>query len=261
MDFLVWLSPFLFVAVIGLGCWLNQEELFEIARSIQRQKAFSPIQKLTPRKQIRPLPFAAGDRLCGSLLTESIAQLKSYTELVKPDWILGVHPGGRLLSVLIADQLKFPSNRCRFIRTTSHHSKKIILEPEGYKPNEPQGKLLVIDDISRSGDTLGVVKSFLFARNYTDGYSLTRILFSVLVVVWNEDESLFEFRPDWVCYRTDKQWLRLPWSGFSAEVAEAYRLKAANREYDHDVIKKYDRIILDYDYALAFAKHCICSTN
>jgi hypoxanthine phosphoribosyltransferase len=257
MDFLVWLPTIVMALVIAFGCWVNQRKLFEIARAIQNQKAFSPTGILVPPTYIRPLPTTVSKRFEGPILFEAINQLKSYAESVKPDWILGVHPGGRLLSVLVADQMGFPKERCRFIRTTSHYSKKIVLEPETYRPNDVQGTMLVVDDISRTGNTLSVVKSFLIAKNYTEGNQLTRVLFSVLLLVLSDEKQEFRFRPDWVCYGTDNKWLELPWSDFSHGVSVAYRGKSSKREYDHDIIEEYDRIVADYDYALNLAKKFI----
>jgi len=250
-------AALLFVVILAVG-QRNRDYLFEIARSLQNQKAFAPENALSPRDAIRPTPDSNREQLDGAALHEVLEELSAYVRLIKPDWIAGVHPGGRLLSVYVADQIDFPKNRCLFVRTSPDRTDSIEFEPKSDIPNEPlQGKIVIIDDISRTGDTLSSLKWFLMRKNYIEGYQLTEVYFAVLLVVSEEGASRSRFRPDWVYFRTDKKFFRLPWSELSIETAAAYAHRRQGLSYSQAVIDRHEKIVSDPDYALHLAKSYI----
>ncbi len=255
-------GPPLLVAV-ALGGWiyLNRAELFEIGRLLKSKTAFTPESALRTRESVEELPGTNKTSLEDQTLKQAISDLTAFAKRINPNWILGVHPGGRLLSVLIAEEIGVPGNRCLFVRTTSRVGKRITLEPE-LIPNEPrEGTLLVIDDISRTGDTLNLVKAFLFELNYTEWHRFGDIKFAVLLVVAEPGSSSFVFRPDFVAYRTDQRGFKTPWSELSDKITTAL---AENRQKSgwesqetKEVIADYDRLISDHQYALSLARRYV----
>src|ERR1700752_1236475 len=46
-----------------------------------------------------------------------IHDLEEYVSSYDPELIVGLHPGGRLLSVYVANKISFPKHRCIFAHT------------------------------------------------------------------------------------------------------------------------------------------------
>lgn len=261
--------PILVLCVVVFGYSLHRNRLFEISRGLHSQKAFAPESALPSRASFDPVPVGnnaliGAPRLEGPAFSQALSKLISYARLVDPDWVLGVHPGGRLLSVVVAEQLGMPPNRCRFVRTVSHASKEIVLDANNKIPNVPlQGKLLVVDDITRTGDTLNLVKTFFFEKNYGQLFQFSDIRFAVLLAVVQEDE--LAFRPDFVSYGTNIRNFKLPWSEFSERIgtahAEARQKSGDASEAIKQVLEDYKRIISDDEYALALAKRYIAQAS
>lgn len=251
---MVFIPPLVVLIFLGIGCYVNRDQIFQIARVLQNQKTFS-----TPA--IIKAPFVPADQSNAfdpTTLRDSIERLVLYARSVRPDWILGVHPGGRLLSVLVAEQLQLPRENCLYIRTTSHDSKRVVVEPVLLRNEPSSGRMLVIDDISRTGDTLNVVKSFLLRKNFCGSYALTKVFFAVLLIVSHDGED-YEFRPNWIAYKTKNEKFRLPWGKFSVAVQDELTLKHSGRPYSEKVVEQYFKIISNYDYALEMAKEVLDS--
>ena len=256
MNALVWVLPLIVSAVAIAGYVKNRDRLLEIVRVLQNQKRFSADRDLPPRYAF---PLLTADRLNemkDSDLQRAIAEIIAYARDFSPDWIAGVHPGGRLLSVLVGEQLRISPDRCIYISTYRSRTGKIQFMPA--IENVFTGKLLIIDDISRTGDTLRAIKSYLFARNLGDSnYKLSSVRFAVLLVAETTtetpDDSEIRFRPDWVYGRTEIQNIKLPWSQLSADIREAYDNRQAGYWYNRDAIREHRVICSNFDYALGKA--------
>jgi hypoxanthine phosphoribosyltransferase len=250
-------SPFVgLVVILVVGIFINRRTLALAVRTIHTEKAFSSDTPPIPRAQINLAPHGQVAAFDEETFKEGFEQLVRYAEETKPDWLLGVHPGGRFLSVLLAERLKIAGDRCLYIRTTSSDANKVVLESKHLTSNFIGGRMLVIDDISRTGDTLNVVKSFLMKKNYCETFLLDKVRFAVMVVV-SEKESEYEFRPDFVSYKTPNNRFRLPWSKYSTNVQAQFDLKRSKRPYDAEVIQRYLQMIVDYEAALAMARRLL----
>jgi hypoxanthine phosphoribosyltransferase len=252
---LSWLPALFVVLIVAIGYFLNRDRLVQAARAATTKSAFSAELSLPSRDAFPLAPSAGQDKLEGHALQAALKELCSYAKRLKPDWIVGVHPGGRMLSVLLADAIEFPHDRCLFIRTSADRHSRVVFEPSPTFPNSRlEGTMLVVDDISRSGDTLETIKRFLIEKNYYGEISLERAKFAVLLVVAEPDDPPAKFRPDWVYYRTDKRDFRLPWSELSVKIGSAYAHRRQKMAYDDTVIRQYERLVSDFSYALSIAQ-------
>jgi hypoxanthine phosphoribosyltransferase len=253
MSALVWALPLVVSMVAIAGYVKNRDRLLEIVRVLQNQKRFSAERDLPPR---HAFPLVSPDNLNemkDSDLQRAVADIIAYAREYKPDWIAGVHPGGRLLSVIVGEQLGLSPDRCIYVSTYRSRTANIDFMPP--INNVFAGKLLIIDDISRTGDTLRAIRSYLYARNLGDSnYRLTSVRFAVLLVVETPDDSELRFRPDWVYGRTKNQNFKLPWSQLSADIREAYDNRQARYWYNRDAIREHRRICRDFEYALEKAR-------
>ena len=77
-------------------------------------------------------------------------ELTSYAHRVQPDYILGVNRGGTMAGAFISLSLGVPSSR--FCRVSCIGNKRIELTADNLK-----GTILVIDDVSRTGETISKV--------------------------------------------------------------------------------------------------------
>src|SRR6476660_7700703 len=108
-----WVLPTL-VAVATIGYFLNRTYLTNLAQRLANDAAFSD-QEGDPLGTGLLAPFVEGDCLEGDKFADGVAALLQYAKQVNPDWILGVHPGGRLLSVRICEFLNLDPTRCFFV--------------------------------------------------------------------------------------------------------------------------------------------------
>ena len=250
MNAFFWLAPLVLVGVVGAGYYAHRHDLIELGRTLHNQKIlFTSNQLLAPRAELPPVADIVS--LSTSALNDAVARLIEYATEVNPDWIVGVHPGGRLLSVYMADKINLDASRCLFVRTDPDRTDRLVFE---LPPNEKMsGTLLVIDDISRTGDTLEALKLFFVERNFTDVCALQRIYFAVLLVVSIADYEE-SFRPDWVRFRTDNRWFKLPWTDLAVKVKTTFAAKRMGLHFDPNVIEQHERMTIDHNYTLGLAK-------
>lgn len=253
-------APLTIVLMIVFGFFYRKDEVFNIARALQNKRAFEPPLPITSPAPLPQLPDELG-ALDKARLMSAIEELSEYAKSVRPDWIVGVHPGGRLLSVYIANRIKFPRDRCLFVRTSANRSRSIVFEPQRSQLNRPiAGKMLAIDDISRTGQTLLTLKRFFISQNYREPeaddpeFKLKIVRFAIMLIVTQPEKTGWNFRPDHVCYRTNEHYFRLPWSTLSSEIEMAFASRRQKMDFDGNVITAYEHIAKDYDYALEVAR-------
>ncbi len=194
----------------------------------------------------------------GVYLSRAFNELASYAKQFKPDWIIGVHPGGRILSVLLTERLGLPRQRCLYAGTYPARNPCIAFYPDPDQFATPvSGRVLLVDDIVRSGKTLNDLKTHLKGLNFEDDFQVTNVRFAALLLVATDiDKNQIRFLPDWFSLRTNQPGLMLPWSGFGERVATQYRLRQANAVHDEGMITAYEELTQSYDKALSFAKEC-----
>jgi adenine/guanine phosphoribosyltransferase-like PRPP-binding protein len=262
MTIVLLIFPLLLMGTLIVGYFRFRDDIFEVARALQNKKAFTPFSALPPREVIPMIKSSTGEEFEKNYLPDAMSKLVKYANTIQPDWFVGVHPGGRILSVLLAESMGFPRDRCLYVRTSRRQTNKILFTPQRYELKRPrEGTMLIFDDISRTGRTLHLLKRYLIAKNYgapcspndVDCFRLSKVDFATLLVVLEEGEADVHFRPDFTVYRTADKLFRLPWSRFSADVDKAFALRQKGMLADDRIIAQYERMSCDYDYALEFA--------
>jgi hypoxanthine phosphoribosyltransferase len=183
-----------------------------------------------------------------------IHDLAEYARAFNPSWIVGVHPGGRLLSVYIADKLSIPLERCLFAHTEPEHISEILVR--GLKPDqELSGPVLVIDDIARTGNTLRAVQAHF--RYYTSHgtYKISRHLYAVLLLVDREKEMVFV--PDWYKFTTKVSFIKFPWSPLSEKIRHELVQRTKGFKVDERYLALHEKMAEDPKIALQVAKMAI----
>ena len=239
----------LIIVIVFAGYFWNRDQLFAVAVSLKNKKLFTEQSSLPTRHDRRLLSLSGDDRLDGGQLKKSVDDLVGYAKKIKPTWIVGVHPGGRLLSTFVGDQIGLPSYRCLYIRTNRH--REVVFVPPINAPLE--GTVLIIDDISRTGKTFNSIKYELIEKNYSEKFRLTKVYVAVIAVEFKQ-EAEDTFRPDFAVYRTEVEHLKFPWSEFSARIGVAITRKNDGLTFDESVMSEYVRLIEDYEFARELGK-------
>jgi hypoxanthine phosphoribosyltransferase len=264
MTIILLVFPLLLIGTVVVAYFYYRTAIYDVARSLQNKKAFTPFNALPPREAIPVIKSSTGEEFARKYLPDALSNLVNFTNAIAPDWIVGVHPGGRFLSVLLAEQIGFPANRCLYVRTSNTDANKIVFARQRFESNLPrEGKMLVVDDISRTGRTLHLLKRYLIAKNYTgpcavkgmeECYRLSKVHFAALLVVLEEGAVDIQFRPDFCVYRTADKFFRLPWSKFAAKVDEAFAMKHQGMAADSRILAQYEQMSQDYDYAVELVR-------
>lgn len=259
----VYFLPVLISVVAVVGLWIDRESLAELARRTTAKKAFTPEKSLRSRLSIPTVPATkpgneSPKEFSPDTLREALDGMTNYVAQLKPDWIVGLHPGGRFLSVYVASQLDIHPRQCLYLRDAPSGSFEFERQTSWGRSNQPpfEGKMLILDDISRSGRTLSAVKRFMMMKNYTEGFNLHMIQVAVLLVIAKAESDAFKFRPDWAAFRTDQDFFRLPWSRLTMQMDFAFETR--NRDmFVGPEIEEYFRIVRDFDYALKESRRII----
>jgi hypoxanthine phosphoribosyltransferase len=129
-----------------------------------------------------------------------------------------------------------------------------------------EGTLLVVDDITRTGKTLKIIRAFIINTNFRNEYALKRVRFATLLQAELTDTEQY-MRPDWSWKLTRHRYVKFPWSTLSAEVRYV-RSRASDPafhiERDQNLQKaftEYKKIASDYQYALKIAREFIDSRS
>ena len=262
---LYWLIPILSFALVLFGVFRSRGFLVEVARRAHNQKVF--FERDTPVRELESAPMVSGDVLSGEGLEKALYEIATFAKSQRPDWILGVHVGGRFLSVAITHLLGLSPKQCLFVSTHRSRNSKFTIESEGEGAlGEISGSMLVVDDISRTGATLRDLKNFLHARNYAGEFKLSKVIFAVLVIASESGVLMGRFRPDWFYFKTLLRYFRLPWTDLSLAVQTAYDQRERGKEliargqrklaadWDGFLIDDHERQARSFNYALDVAR-------
>jgi adenine/guanine phosphoribosyltransferase-like PRPP-binding protein len=217
----------------------RQLELVELAN-----KTRTSINEITGNE------FSTGDQI--ENVKEAIASLIEFAREKKPDQIVGVHTGGRLASVLVCEALGLSSHKCGFISTDINPGREPYLRPE---TNSLSGRLLIIDDVTRTGSTFEIIRRNIIRDTLSGVYSVISANFAVLLVA-KERKRLEKgfFIPDWWAFTADNPDQALPWSSLSANIRAAHLLKRRNKAYDKKKIDLHDELVKNYEFSLYTVK-------
>jgi hypoxanthine phosphoribosyltransferase len=223
MLLLIFLPGLIVLVAVAVSCYRNRHELFQLAVAIHNNYAFSHGDRAE---------FAADlDEISSEdprISQGGVQKLIEYARSLQPDWVLGVNTGGRVLSSQVCKAIELNLDRCRYVRYDVE-SEVVSFAPE--LEEQMAGTLLVIDDISRTGDTLGSIKSYLMEHNGTDRFQLTTVRFAVLVIDPAPKEHDVDFAPDWACYKTSEgKNFKFAWTPLVDKIKAECRRKKAERE-------------------------------
>jgi hypoxanthine phosphoribosyltransferase len=246
--YLPWLIPVLLSCVVVGGYAFSHAYVLAVARQLNNRKVFS-------ESQILPddiYPKRSDEvTLRGSRLQEATEAMVFYARNMKPDWVVGVNLGGRMLSVLVADAIGLEPTKCLFVSTDPDRDPNVVFQPSVDHLNCISGKMLVVDDITRTGDTFRLFRKYLNDLNFTKNFDLSVVSFAVVAIV--AYETFFRPCPDWARFRSTSRNLKFPWTELSSSIQLAYSYRHSKRDYDQSVIDEYDRLCSDFQYALDIA--------
>lgn len=242
---------FLILSGLSLAIWLVPLAvlLFVVALySVHRQASVLMLanEKFSTKNTVDAPDFPSDDMVGAT--TKAVAALTEYARSVDPDFIFGVHAGGRLTSTLVCDALKVDQRKCGFISTDVENSREPRLLFDG---NGLSGKILIIDDVVRTGSTLELIRRKLIRDSLSGNIRIDNIFFATLVVAEKRRRyRMGYFYPDWLHFKTTKSDEQFPWSRLNAAVRAATLSAAKGRESDDTVLDIHDRLIRDFPFAL-----------
>jgi hypoxanthine phosphoribosyltransferase len=235
MLFLIWLPGIVFLGVVGISCYRNKSQLFIIAQAVHNHFVFSERNREAVADDLLEV-----SPLDPQITKEGISSLVEYARQLNPDWIVAVNPGGRLVSTAVAIQMRIDPTQCLYVRCDPEFD-AVTLAPGRVLP-QFGGTILVVDDISRSGVTLELVKDYLMQINGTDRANARTVRFAVLVMDVSHNVHHVDFAPDWALYKTYDSEFKFVWTDFTDKIKLECKRKRAEREQQaraegrHDVV-------------------------
>jgi hypoxanthine phosphoribosyltransferase len=130
-----------------------------------------------------------------------VIKLELFARRIKPDYIVGVNRGGWLLSTYLAHRLNI--GRDNLLRFDADRDCIIDTELSHNINDADEMNLLLVDDISRTGESIKKAISYLKNK-----FILGKINIAVLVVCGRKADKSIDYNPYWT---RDKD-IQLPWS-------------------------------------------------
>lgn len=258
MSIIIWIPTLILLVVACCVYWSSRQHIHEVAQALHNSYVFSMADRSAMADGLESI--SSKDP---RIVSEAVPGLIDYARELNPDWIAGVNPGGRVLSAKLASEIGLDAEKCFYIRA-DRATNTIDFVPDIKWPLT--GKLLIVDDISRSGDTLAFVKSILMQKNGNGNFQLKRIDFVVLVLDFRGGKHYAEFAPDWAGFKTDEgDAFRFPWSDFTGLIKKECQRKKEMRAREAKatgivpVVEEVgdERLAENFEYAEAEARKYI----
>lgn len=149
-------------------------------------------------------------------LQEALDRLVEFVADYDPRHVISVHTGGRIVASQVCLRLGIPDYRHHYIST--YRTPGTSLLNDFRKFNSPlDGKVIVIDDISRGGRTLRTVRSTLLAQKSSGRIDFSALRFATLFLASTTEKAKSGyFEPDFSSFVVSDENFQLPWSGVSA---------------------------------------------
>lgn len=244
------------VILAGTGLLFGADLLHDLFKEIQSSPRKSSTKTALLFQNSREID---GSELSGEYFDAALKRMVEYAKDYRPDWILGVHPGGRLASVLVAKTIGLTREKCIYVRTDRGSSDGFGFEP---LPNTlMEGRVLIIDDITRSGATLRAVKSFIEDSIYSGSTKFNTINIATMAVVVPAELDEWAIPVDWAAVWTKQYNFKMPWTTFSSKIKYAFALKQINESYNSQVMEKYEGLKRDFEYAYDLADKFVHSSR
>lgn len=240
--------------LIGFG--LSWRSVWNAAKLVENRRVFIEAKARVRAQALQRSTPTEGSAIAIDALTDPLLQLTRYAQAYNPNWIVGVHVGGRILSAALTSLLSLKPENCLFVSTHFTRNRLFVLEShEGKTPNQISGRVLVVDDIVRTGNTLRNLRTWLMDHNHAQGpWEISDIAFATLIVATDGFNSPPSFRPDWMFHRTRALDFALPWTELSRRISEAFDNRDRGRQFDQSEIDQHEMMARDFSLAIALAK-------
>ena len=144
--------------------------------------------------------------------TEAINKLNSYAISKNPDFILGINRGGSLVGAMISLNLGIPSSN--FIRCYVDNDNNNVVCPV----EKLYGTVIIIDDISRTGDTLKLSSDYIKNSSKKIKEVITATLFTH---VTSHNHPVYG-KLDFFSFICDNPDILLPWNSRKTSKRQQY---------------------------------------
>lgn len=184
---------------------------------------------------------------------EMINSLGDWVRNQKPDYLLGVHFSGLMISAKIASDLGFDQARVAY----SENRKDRLDPPTIYSRNDVilGGRVCIVDDISRQGLTLRQVANSIFSDFQKGLNRISQTCYGVCILVETPIKSQIGFfLPDKILQSTTEENIIFPWTSLVERTRSAFRQHQDGKEIDEpDAFRDYQEMVAN----LEFAAFCI----
>ena len=135
-------------------------------------------------------------------LRTGMRKLKEYCNDIKPDYVIGLNRGGVMIGAFLALSMEVPSEK--FLRCCVIDKNNVTAD---FGSEKLSGKVVIIDDIARSGTTLDSATDHL-VKLYPDVIFYPATIFSVV----DENGEALSKSLAFSVFSTKNEKLTLPWS-------------------------------------------------
>lgn len=149
------------------------------------------------------------NRIPPSISSAALKELLLFTEKKHPDYIIGINKGGVMVGAIASLRLNLPNSH--LVRCYVDNG---VIECH---PEELNGSVLVIDDISRTGNTLVRIKNYLL-QNSTN---IDKIITATLFMYMENDKPIYR-DIDYFSYKINRQSVMLPWNNIGTTKEEQF---------------------------------------
>lgn len=215
-------------AIRSAASYVNTSLRLDPQRRISRSPVVDPIE--TPPE---------GESIPSTETTEYIEKLKEWIVRSKPDFIVGVHISGLMIAAKIADELGYPERKVAYYATT----KSLADEPELHlfgNANGLSGRICVIDDVTRRGQTLEQVSKRIFSDYQRNENSVSDAEYAVMITARSPSKvEKGYFDPNFSVAETENQNVPLPWTNFMLSVRDDIDALKSGGKFEESRIQTY----------------------
>lgn len=145
----------------------------------------------------------SGNTIASETLNTAIFKLSTYVAAIKPDYVVGINTGGTMVGAWVC--LATGIHNENFIKCLVTHVDNEY-KAECHEKNI-RGRVLVIDDILRTGQTFEAATAYLNSNK-----NITEIYCAALIASIDNDKKSKLKRLDFYSYLTTNDRTYLPWS-------------------------------------------------